>query len=910
MQNENESQDKIKMYKYLQYTPGSESMMSDFLEKDENLIENKIFKSTPGTGAINKILKEMEPYFQYGNNKLKYLQTEYEGTEYLSLVLMSTKFKLSLKNLCFANNQEERKPINSFVLLFKIACEINKLHKNNIIHGCIRPENIYLDSKGNPQVVNYGLRIVMDKYPNLVNYVKVVDSRSNPEFLSYMKLKGTQYEPPEMRKIKQFAHSNEIEISSLETDLDYCFPKINNSGKEDEININDTFYTAKMDVFSYGILFYEIMSRKLISVDKLAIKNGSIFPGDRHFPDAIRNLINQCLSIDPSKRPSFPAIISCIKKICDDNQYNLMENDDKTIEKESIEIPFDNPPNDIKMIFDKAFQGDVENCLVAFHILRNYDNEEDNYGVKIENGMMNVKVDFLNFLKLDEMTQKESDNNGSKKNDGDDNSGIIKINENTIYYFPKKISVPLLSYEISSLTSINNNKYNPNNIGNIERCYQKLKEIALNSKDPNLLLYLALPPKIKESSPSRNVSRSPSIIRSTSRSQSINKLSSLNRSNSSLFSSSPSLSNLNQPQQDEIIIWLLREASKYGSSDALVFLGCLDLIDKQLDCNKESSYNFKVAADMYNPYGMVNFGISLQEFGKKTNDSSLCNKFYALAGDYYKMTSQSRLKFNNSYIGLELYNNEIEEGLVDDEASRKYDIGKKRWVDWFLTMPSGRLFAHASEDFISKSDKNSSSFQSSHQNVEETYKEMAKIGKSKEEVRELDYSVAQEYGRDIHTLYSYSAEFIKDFLDKYLNTTDFPRCPRVLCFGQACFPVGPLFTTEDKNDVQELNENMCVHFYCPRCNDYYLPSQVMYRNIPGIYFPRNYLPKALKELYKIEKFRNERFIQYVPTIFGIPMMEAKPKSKKSLPKDEASDAAGFFKINDSNKNKDLMNEES
>ena len=378
----------------------------------------------------------------------------------------------------------------------------------------------------------------------------------------------------------------------------------------------------------------------------------------------------------------------------------------------------------------------------------------------------------------------------------------------------------------------------------------------------------------------------------------------------SLSASQQKMNSAASAQDNEKIenIALLEDAARFGSSDALVVLGIIDLYQNNPDKRNKIAYNFKVASDMYNSYGMVNFGIMLQKLGNITKNNSL----YTIAGNYFKMASQSRLEVDDCYVGLYLYNKEIEQGLVDDEASRKYDIEKKRWVDWFLTMPSGRLFVHATEDFISKSDANSSSFQSSNQTDEKTVAEMAKKGKSREDVRQMDLNTAQEYGKDIHTLYSNSAEFIQDIFDKYQNTTDFPRCPRVLCYGQTCFPVGPLYPTDDKEvaSLQKLNENMCVHFYCPRCNDYYLPSQVLYKNIPGIYFPRNYLPKALKKLYQNKNFLESKpFIQYVPTIFGIPMMEAKPKKKALEKNDDSSDAAGFFVLNDSKKNQDLDNDD-
>lgn len=874
----------VRRYNYPQYVQGIDAQENEFFSSDDNLFEKKIFKVEKRySNQLDSLLLDMKSLFEYGKNKLRYLKSESGGYEYLSLVLMSVKEKSSLDWNYFQDKSPKR--INGFILLYKIAVRLNNLHKAKIVHGCLKPENIYLDEKNNIYIANYGLREIMDKHKDLVNY-----SKTNPSYLSYLNLKGTVYEPPEMRKIKKFTHSSEIEVSNSEIE-------IKNFGSSENIDINSNFYTAKMDVYAYGILFYEIMIRDRLKLENMTIKNDSIFPGDRHFPDAIKALISQCLSINPSNRPSFPVILATMKKICDDNQFNLKEaleeNDENDEKYDDVIIPFETPPDDIRNLFNKAFHGDIESCLIALQILdrliriKNTSSKSssngimktDDYGLKIEAGSIRVNIGIQEILKTacEIKTTPEAMSIGKVDEEIiDEKSGKIEIDEykdiNDLV-FPKTILVPLISYEITSLTPAEKeNKY-------LEKCFQMLKDIALKSNDPNIILYLACLDK------SKKMSRSNSSLRSSYYMQPSSSMSILNLAAVGQSSANDIKANCDQ----------LKDAAKFGSSEALVYLGILALLgDSPNKCN-EAAYYFKVAADMYNPYGMINFGIMLQHLG---NEES-----YALAGKYFKLASQSRLKVGDSYVGLELYNKEIEQGLVDDEASRKYDIPKNRWVDWFLTMPAGRLFLRASDEYISKSDKNSSNFQSSHQTVAKTKEEMIKNGKTEKDVIETDLRVAQDYGASIYTMYSDNSEFITDILDKYQNTTDFPRCPRVLCYGQTCFPVGPWFSSDDKNGVQELNEKMCVHFYCPRCNDYYLPSQVLYKNISSIFFPRNYLPKALKKLYQNEKFpENKPYVQYVPTIYGIPMMEVKEDKRKKPKKDEGTDSAGFFIYNESKKN--------
>ena len=62
-------------------------------------------------------------------------------------------------------------------------------------------------------------------------------------------------------------------------------------------------------------------------------------------------------------------------------------------------------------------------------------------------------------------------------------------------------------------------------------------------------------------------------------------------------------------------------------------------------------------------------------------------------------------------------------------------------------------------------------------------------------------------------------------LEKFKGS-DFGRCPRVLCDGQTCCPVG----TSDVPGVAT------VKVFCPKCEDVYMPRSDYQQSIDGAYF--------------------------------------------------------------------------
>lgn len=66
-----------------------------------------------------------------------------------------------------------------------------------------------------------------------------------------------------------------------------------------------------------------------------------------------------------------------------------------------------------------------------------------------------------------------------------------------------------------------------------------------------------------------------------------------------------------------------------------------------------------------------------------------------------------------------------------------------------------------------------------------------------------------------------------------LERYEYPCCPRILCEGQKCIPVGHI---PDKDKKDSFRKTSQLLFYCPRCNDFYHPSNPILRRTPGYFF--------------------------------------------------------------------------
>merc|ERR1712176_89244 len=92
-------------------------------------------------------------------------------------------------------------------------------------------------------------------------------------------------------------------------------------------------------------------------------------------------------------------------------------------------------------------------------------------------------------------------------------------------------------------------------------------------------------------------------------------------------------------------------------------------------------------------------------------------------------------------------------------------------------------------------------------------------------------------------------------LEKVKNV-DFGRCPRVLCSGQPCLPVGQ----------SDIPRTATVKIFCPKCGDIYFPRSKYQANIDGAYFGTTFPHLFLMTYAYLKPPRPTQ--SFVPRIFG------------------------------------------
>merc|ERR1712150_27919 len=95
---------------------------------------------------------------------------------------------------------------------------------------------------------------------------------------------------------------------------------------------------------------------------------------------------------------------------------------------------------------------------------------------------------------------------------------------------------------------------------------------------------------------------------------------------------------------------------------------------------------------------------------------------------------------------------------------------------------------------------------------------------SEDESRSVQTEGERLYGM-IHARYILTTQGLHTMLDKY-RQCHFGRCPRVMCQGQPCLPVG----------IADTIGQEPVKLYCPGCEDVYKPESSRYAFIDGAFF--------------------------------------------------------------------------
>ena len=158
--------------------------------------------------------------------------------------------------------QQKKKPFQESEILdyiTQICLALQHVHKKHIIHRDLKSGNVFLMKSGIIKLGDFGI-------------AKVLKSQKAKTMV------GTPY---------------------------YLSPEI----------INNKPYDSKSDIWALGVLLYELMTFKMpfnaTSLPLLSIKinRGVFHPPPKIYSAEIKNLLNRCLTIDPTKRPSINEIL-------------------------------------------------------------------------------------------------------------------------------------------------------------------------------------------------------------------------------------------------------------------------------------------------------------------------------------------------------------------------------------------------------------------------------------------------------------------------------------------------------------------------------------------------------------------------------------------------------------------------
>lgn len=214
---------------------------------------------------------------------------------------------------------------------------------------------------------------------------------------------------------------------------------------------------------------------------------------------------------------------------------------------------------------------------------------------------------------------------------------------------------------------------------------------------------------------------------------------------------------------------------------------------------------------------------------------------------------------------------ETESGSSEDNSGSEEGIAS--WISWFCSLRGNEFFCEVEEDYI-QDDFNLSGLSTQVPYYDYALDLILDAEPQPNEIlteeqHELVEGAAEVLYGLIHVRYILTSRGLNAIADKFRNN-GFGRCPRVLCEGQQCLPVG----------TADLPRQSTVKIFCPKCQEIYCPRTKYQSNVDGAYFGTT-LPHLL--LMTMPSLRPaEPVVPYTPRVFGFKLhASALPQSNAS-----------------------------
>ncbi|GLT84721.1 hypothetical protein SLE2022_029370 [Rubroshorea leprosula] len=243
-------------------------------------------------GDIEAMMPEISRLLYLSHPNILHLLSGFTDDEkkecYLLMELMSRSLCNHIKEVCGPRKRTIPFSLPVAVdLMLQIARGMEYLHSNKIYHGDLNPSNIHVKSRG----------LATD---------------------GYLQVKVSGFGLPHVKNLTQKSMSNQDEILPFIWHAPEVLEEQEQTG-----STRNSKYTEKADVYSFGMVCFELLTGKVpfedshLQGDKMSrnIRAGErpLFPFNS--PRFVTNLTKRCWYADPNQRPSFPSICRILRYI-------------------------------------------------------------------------------------------------------------------------------------------------------------------------------------------------------------------------------------------------------------------------------------------------------------------------------------------------------------------------------------------------------------------------------------------------------------------------------------------------------------------------------------------------------------------------------------------------------------------
>lgn len=179
------------------------------------------------------------------------------------------------------------------------------------------------------------------------------------------------------------------------------------------------------------------------------------------------------------------------------------------------------------------------------------------------------------------------------------------------------------------------------------------------------------------------------------------------------------------------------------------------------------------------------------------------------------------------------------------------------WIPWFCSLKGNEFFCEVDTNYI-QDGFNLTGLDGQVPNYDYALDMVLDIEPNdllSDDQQELVENDAENLFGLIHARFILTHQGLHSMLEKYRNNA-FGRCPRVLCSGQSCLPVG----------VSDTPNQESVKLYCPRCEEIYESKSSRHEHIDGAYFGTTFPHLFFLTFPELKVAKSEE--KYIPRVFG------------------------------------------